>query len=105
MRKIRRSIEIVGIVLVLAIAACTSQIVPLSSYADSWIGQSIDDLILAMGRPTSYASRIGWQEKIIQHPNGDITYLEPVKIDCQIHWKVNKDRIIVSSQTVGTHCY
>ena len=98
-------IKIMGVLASSLIAACTSQIVPFDSHAGSWVGRSIDDLIVGVKRPTSYASRIGWQEKIIQLSNGGFVYVEPIRKDCEINWEVNADRLIVAYRANGQGCY
>ena len=102
---IRGTNTLVGIVILLIVAACSSQIVSLDQHANSWIGRSIDDKRIILNRPTSYASRVGWQETLIQLPNGKFIFIEPIRKGCMVYWEADKNRIIVAYRTEGLECY
>ena len=68
--------RLLGIVILLIVSACRSQIVSLDEHASSWIGRSIEDKRVILNRPTSYASRVGWQETLSQIPNGNFILIE-----------------------------
>jgi hypothetical protein len=97
--------RLLGIVMLLIISACRSQIVSLDEHASSWIGRSIEDKRVILNRPTSYASGVGWQETLSQIPNGNFILIEPVRKGCLVYWEADKNRIIVAYRTEGSECY
>jgi len=88
---------------VLALAGCISQILPINEYAKGWIGAPIEDLITAAHRPQSYPSRIGWKDQQYKL-DGGLVYVFPEREDCVVHWHVNQGGIIVGYHTEGGHC-
>jgi len=54
--------------------------------------------------PESYSSRIGWRETTYPLDNGYWVYVQPDRPDCQIHFKVNPQDIVVGYTPVGAGC-
>ena len=91
--------------LVAGLAACSaSQIPTLEEYAGSAVGRDISVVRDPVRRPGSYASTVGWQEKTYTLPNGHWVYVEPDRTNCEIHYEVNGEDIIVGYTAVGTGC-
>ena len=87
------------------LAACSaSQIPPLKEYADSVVGRDISVVRDLVRRPGSHASTVGWQEKTYTLPNGHWVYVEPERANCEIHYEVNGEDIIVGYTPMGTGC-
>ena len=87
------------------LAACSaSQIPPLKEYADSVVGRDISVVRELVRRPGSHASTVGWQEKTYTLPNGHWVYVEPDRANCEIHYEVNGEDIIVGYTPMGTGC-
>ena len=87
------------------IAACSaSQIPTLKEYGDSAIGLNVSIVRTLVEGPNSYASRVGWQEKTYLLPNGHWVYVEPDRPNCEIHYEVNGEDIIVGYTPMGTGC-
>ena len=85
-------------------AGCNSQIPTLREWADQGIGQPITNLEAIDAQPESYASRIGWQTKRYELPNGNWVYVHPDRKDCEVHYEVDKAGIAVAYQLVGKGC-
>ena len=81
-----------------------SQVPTLKEYGDSALGLNISVVRDLGRRPTSYASRSGWQEKTYTLPNGHWVYVEPDRQNCEIHYEVDGNDIIVGYTPVGTGC-
>jgi hypothetical protein len=73
---------------------CSSQIVTLEEHTTGMIGHHIDEIKNTMVRPNSYASRIGWTDKIYSLPNGNLVFVEP-EPRSMIHWEVDQRGIII----------
>lgn len=92
------------ILLCIFMAGCNSQIPTLREWADQGIGQPITNLEAIDAQPESYASRIGWQTKRYELPNGNRVYVHPDRKDCEVHYEVDKAGIAVAYQLVGKGC-
>ncbi len=87
------------------LGACSaSQIPTLKEYADSVVGRDISVVRDLVRRPGSHASTVGWQEKTYTLPNGHWVYVEPDRANCEIHYEVNGEDIIVGYTPMGTGC-
>ena len=91
------------LLLLLFLAGCTHQI-SVEALSNEWIARPLSELKQAMKSPASYASKIGWQEKIYPLANGYYAYVEPLSPDCSIHWSVNQRDIIVDYRAIGSGC-
>ncbi len=69
-----------------------------------WITRPLSELKQEMKRPDSYASKIGWKETTYPLANGNFVYVEPVSVDCSVHWKISQSGIIIGYQAKGTGC-
>ncbi|MCP5139861.1 MAG: hypothetical protein H6979_08390 [Chromatiales bacterium] len=92
------------ILLCIFMAGCNSQIPTLREWADQGIGQPITNLEAIDAQPESYASRIGWQTKRYELPNGNWVYVHPDRKDCEVHYEVDKAGIAVAYELVGKGC-
>jgi len=93
------------LLLTVGMGACSlSQIPTLKEYGDSAIGLNVEVIRTLIERPNSYASRVGWQEKTYPLPNGHWVYVEPDRPNCEIHYEVNGEDIIVGYTPMGTGC-
>lgn len=81
-----------------------SQIPALDDYASSHVGQNVALVRAQVAAPQSYASRVGWQEKTYGLANGHRVYVEPDRRNCEIHYEVNGEDIIVGYTAVGAGC-
>lgn len=81
-----------------------SQIPTLKEYGESAVGLNIAVVRNLIESPESYASRVGWQEKTYPLANGHWVYVEPDRPNCEIHYEVNGEDIIVGYTPVGTGC-
>ncbi len=90
--------------LLAGLTACSSQIPTLRDWADSAIGQNVAVLRQLAKPPESYSSQIGWQEKTYTLANGHWVYVEPDRKNCEIHFEVNGEDIIVGYTPVGSGC-
>ncbi len=86
------------------LGACSSQIPTLKDWADQAVGQNVSVLRNAAKPPESYSSRIGWQEKTYPLPNGHWVYVQPDRPNCEIHFEVNGEDIIVGYTPMGPGC-
>ena len=97
--------RIVLLPLVAALVACrASQIPPLDEYAGAAVGQNISTVRDLVRRPGSHATTIGWQERTYTLPNGHWVYVEPDRSNCEIHYEVDGEDIIVGYTPVGSGC-
>ncbi|MEZ5563841.1 MAG: hypothetical protein R3F27_12890 [Gammaproteobacteria bacterium] len=92
------------ILLCIFMAGCNSQIPTLREWADQCIGLPVTDLQKIEARPESYASRIGWQTKRYELPNGNWVHVAPDRKDCEVHFEIDKGGIVVGYQLVGRGC-
>ena len=93
------------LLLTAGIAACSvSQIPTLKEYGDSAVGQNIAVIRDLVRNPNGRASQTGWQEKTYPLPNGHWVYVEPDRKNCEIHWEVNGEDVIVGYTPVGSGC-
>ena len=86
------------------LAGCNSQIPTLREWSDQGIGQPVAVLQEIETQPESYASRIGWQTKRYDLPNGNWVHVAPDRKDCEVHFEVDKGGIVVGYQLVGKGC-
>ncbi|MBL8201375.1 MAG: hypothetical protein JNK40_10420 [Chromatiales bacterium] len=87
------------------LGACSmSQVPTLKEYGDSALGLNISVVRDIVRRPTSYASTVGWQERTYTLPNGHWVYVEPDRQNCEIHYEVDGNDIIVGYTPVGRGC-
>jgi hypothetical protein len=84
--------------------SCASQIPSVRDYASATIGISIDQYKATLGRPQSYASRIGWKERTYDLPNGNWVYVAPEAKDCLVHWEVSRAGTIIGYSLEGRGC-
>ena len=93
------------LLLTIGAGACSSSQIPtLKNYGDAAIGHNISVIRDLVRRPTSRASLAGWQEKTYPLPNGHWVYVEPDRPNCEIHYEVNGEDIIVGYTPVGSGC-
>src|SRR6185369_14658762 len=92
--------RVILIILTLLLQVACGTIPKMEDYTKSGMGRPVDGLKASMARPSSYASRIGWQEKTYDLPNGNWVLVEP-EPRCMIHWEVNRQGIIVGYRTEG----
>ncbi|MEO7386407.1 MAG: hypothetical protein ABIX37_05685 [Gammaproteobacteria bacterium] len=93
------------LIVLLTLEACSASQVPtLAQYGESAIGLNISVIQELVRRPDSEARTIGWQEKSYALDNGHWVYVEPDRENCEIHYEVNADNIIVAYTAVGTGC-
>ena len=93
------------LLLITGLAACSASQVPaLKEYADSMVGRDVSVVRDLVRRPGSHATTVGWQERTYTLPNGHWVYVEPDRANCEIHYEVNGEDIIVGYTPVGTGC-
>ena len=80
---------------------CASQIRPFNEYVIGWIGQPVDELIEAMQRPGSYASRTGWIDRRYVLTNKNWVYVSPENMGCIVHWEIDVKGFIVGYMVEG----
>ncbi len=90
--------------LLAGVAACGSQIPTIKEWSDPLIGRNVSLLREAAKPSSSYSSRIGWQEKTYPLPNGHWVYVQPDRPNCEIHFEVNGENIIVGYTPIGSGC-
>lgn len=87
------------------LGACSaSQIPTLDDYAGDLVGRDISVVQDLVRRPTSHATSIGWQERTYTLPNGHWVYVEPDRANCEIHYEVDGENIIVGYTPMGAGC-
>jgi hypothetical protein len=100
-----KSGSLISLVLLCSLlAACISQIPGLREWADQRIGQPVAEQQRLDAEPESYASRVGWQTKTYELPNGNWVYVSPDRDDCEVHFEVDKAGIMIAYQLVGEGC-
>ena len=93
------------LLLTVGMGACSfSQIPTLKEYAEGLIGQNVAVIQALTEGPNSYATRIGWQEKTYTLANGHWVYVQPDRPNCDIHFEVSGEDVIVGYTPVGTGC-
>jgi hypothetical protein len=90
--------------MILGLAACSSQIPTLKEWSDSAIGSKIGELRALAAAPGSYAARTGWQERTYHLGNGNWVYVHPDRPNCEIHFEVDRDDVIVGYTPIGSGC-
>jgi len=91
--------------LIVALGACrASQVPTIEEYAGSAVGQNISVVRDVVRRPGSRATTISWQERTYTLPSGHWVYVEPDRQNCDIHYEVNGEDIIVGYTPVGSGC-
>jgi hypothetical protein len=93
------------LLLTAGIGACSvSQIPTLDEYGKACIGLNISVIRELTVGPNSYATRVGWEEKTYALANGHLVYVQPDRPNCEIHFEVNSEGIIVGYTPMGTGC-
>lgn len=77
---------------------------PLSRSAALAIGKPVAKVIALDQRPDSYASDIGWTEKRYELGDGNWVYVSPGAPQCEIHFEVNPQGIVVGFRLLGSRC-
>lgn len=90
--------------LTLGLAACSSQIPTLADWAGGLVGRNVAELRALAVTPGSYSSRTGWQHRRYHLGNGHWVYVQPDRPNCEIHFEINKDDVIVGYTPVGSGC-
>lgn len=93
--------------IVLLLSGCVSQIVSVDDSAKTWIGRPLAELkeVIWSRKSSTYAERIGWQEKTYSLDNGNLVYVEPVRPGCFIHWETDAKGMIRAYKTDGNRCF
>jgi hypothetical protein len=86
------------------LVACGSQIPTLKDWADPLVGKNVADLRTLSAAPGSYSSRTGWQQRSYHLGNGNWVYVQPDRPECEIHFEINSEDLIVGYTPVGTGC-
>ena len=93
------------LLLTVSLEACSiSQIPTIREYAGGLIGQNVSVVRSLTEGKTSYASRVGWQEKTYPLANGHWIYVQPDRPNCEIHFEVNGEDLIVGYTPMGSGC-
>jgi hypothetical protein len=93
------------LLLTAGIGACSSsQIQTLDEYGKACVGLNISVVRELTKGPNSYATRVGWEEKTYALANGHLVYVQPDRPNCEIHFEVNGEGIIVGYTPLGTGC-
>ncbi|MEZ5564273.1 MAG: hypothetical protein R3F24_01595 [Gammaproteobacteria bacterium] len=100
----QQAIAVVSSIVLAAASGGCSQIPHLDEYANELVGQNISVLRELVAAPQSYGSRAGWQEKTYTLANGHWVYVEPDRKNCEIHYEVNGENIIIGYTPVGSGC-
>ena len=90
--------------LALSMVACSSQIPTLKDWADDLVGKNIADLRALAAPSGSYSSRTGWQHKRYHLGNGNWVHVQPDRPNCEIHFEINSEDLIVGYTPIGTGC-
>jgi len=94
-----------SLTLLAGLGACSaSQIPAIDDYAGDLVGRDISIVQDLVRRSTSHATSIGWQEKTYTLPNGHWVYVEPDRANCEIHYEVDGENIIVGYTPMGVGC-
>lgn len=93
-----------GLILCLFVVyGCASQ-VKISALVHEWVARPLSELKQSMKEPDSYASKIKWKEATYPLANGNYVFVEPVGKDCNVHWEVHPNGMIVGYRAVGSGC-
>jgi hypothetical protein len=93
------------LLLTAGIGACSSsQIQTLDEYGKACVGLNIAVVRDLTRGPNSYATRVGWEEKSYALANGHLVYVQPDRPNCEIHFEVDSEGIIVGYTPMGTGC-
>lgn len=92
------------IVLTLGAAACSSQIPTIKEWSEPLLGRKVSELRALEAPPGSFASRTGWQEKRYHLGNGNWVYVHPDRPNCEIHFEINSEDVIVGYTPIGSGC-
>src|SRR5512135_1365765 len=82
---------------------CASQM-SIEDLSRDWIAKPLSELKQEMKSPDSYASKIGWKETTYPLANSNFVYVEPVSVDCSVHWEISQSGIIIGYQAKGNGC-
>ncbi len=88
---------------ILILHGCASQR-SLEGLSREWIARPLAELKQEIKRPDSYASKIGWEETTYPLANRNFVYIQPVRVDCSVHWEVNEGGIIIGYSAKGKSC-
>jgi len=88
----------------LGLVACSSQIPTLKDWADALVGKNVADLRALSATSGSYSSRTGWQHKRYNLGNGNWVYVQPDRPNCEIHFEINSEDLIVGYTPIGKGC-
>jgi len=98
------SFNAVGLLLyIILLYGCASQM-SVEDRSRDWIARPLSELKQEMKSPDSYASKIGWKETTYPLANGNFVYVEPVSVDCSVHWEISQSGIIIGYQAKGNGC-
>ncbi len=86
------------------LTACVSQIPRLTDYADSIVGRPIAELQEREAQPQSYSSWRGRPPREYALPSGNWVHVHPDRDNCDVHFEVNPDGIVVGYTLEGTGC-
>ena len=92
------------LLLTIALDGCASQIPTIKDWADPLIGRNVAALRALAKPPESYSSQVGWQEKTYTLASGHWVYVQPDRPNCEIHFEVNGEDMIVGYTPVGRGC-
>ena len=91
--------------LTLVLAGCAaSQIPPIDTYANTFVGRNVAVLRDLVRRPDERSRTVGFQERTYSLANGHWVYVEPDRRNCEIHYEVDGEDIIVGWTAVGSGC-
>lgn len=92
------------VLLTLGLTACSSQIPTLAEWSDPLLGRKVGELRALEAVPGSYASRTGWQIRSYHLGNGNWVYVHPDRLNCEIHFEINREDTIIGYTPVGAGC-
>ncbi len=100
----RWSLEAVWLLLyIILLTGCASQMSS-ENLGRVWIARPLSELKEEMKSPDSYASKVGWQETTYPLADGNYVFVEPLSVDCFVHWEVNRSGIIIGYKAKGKGC-
>ncbi len=88
---------------IILLCGCASQM-SVEDRGRHWITRPLSELKEEMKNPDSYASKIGWKETTYPLANGNFVYVEPVSVDCSVHWEISRNSIIIGYKAQGNGC-
>ncbi len=86
------------------LTACVSQIPRLKDWADANVGLPIAELQAMEAQPQSYSSWRGRPPRQYPLPGGNWVHVHPDRDNCDVHFEVNPDGIVVGYTLQGTGC-